>query len=512
MPTTRSGNRDISQVTTITNMPAKRPPPVPGSPPPVTTGYDGAQHARANDYGDLVTTGGGGMGEIVGANDYMESMSEARNARAHGSQVGSDTHRDNMSYAGGAFATFNLAFDISKTVQMFMDADTTGQERAGALIGNVGGVGATAAAFSKIAETAQGGDAAPEVTKAANAVLGEIAGILGVIKSGYELVRQIVELINDADDLEGDQTGGRVVDIVRSALEAGKGTIETINAFMDHLGTVTGPMLQAAPGIGIAMGVLDVISQGIKIAYAAVAWGDMRDDKRATKEKLIGKPPTKTWYQFGNPSAQAEADKIISSRAALKAERAALLKAGPGTSARSAATHGTKLADIDARLTAGKDKNRQAKEYLLAKDLQRVAAKRIRRAALNIGTALPGIAGDIAVLSGVGAGVGGGLKAAGSGVKLGAVGFRMLKQAYHDRGDGTKSAKSTRAKEHRYDEMIQRMTKNMLRVNAGTDPLEKKQALNRVLASGMTPATMNEHRANGPKLYKAWVAALKKRD
>lgn len=452
-----------------------------------TSTHEGDTHGKVNDLGGLVQEGSSSVGHISGGNDYSDNMSKASNAKAYGAQVGSDTDKNNMTYAGGGTAVFGLALDISKTVQLFMDSESTPQERAGAILGSLTSATGVASAMGSVAKTAEGGDAAKEVTKAASSVLSEIAGIMGSIKAGYELVKQIVELIIDADDLESNEKAGKSVAIVKTALEAGKGVIETINAFMSHLGTVTGPMLQAAPGIGIAMGALEIIASGISMGFAYVAYKEMQTDKRDVKVKLQGARETNKTRWGGVKSYKTEADEIIKAVAA-----------------------GTATAEQTA-------KHADASAYMLSRNLQKIASKRIKRGVLNISTALPGIAGDIAILSGAGAAVGGGLKVAGSGAKVLAVGVRMGKQAYHNsKGD----EKSEANKLKMYDGMISGMVKSVIAADTlpASTPEEQttrgqaeKKALNQVLASGMTPARMNKNKAAAPKLYADWVKALKER-
>ena len=452
-----------------------------------TSDYESDTHGTVNDAGDILQEGASSMGHITGGNDFSDNMSKASNAKAFGAQVGSDKDKDNMTYAGGGTAVFGLALDISKTVAVFMDSETTPQERAGAILGSISSGTGVASAMGSVAKTSEGGDAASAATKAASSILSEIAGIMGSIKAGYELVKQIVELVIDADDLEENEKAGKSVAIIKTALEAGKGVIETINAFMSHLGTVTGPMLQAAPGLGIAIGALEIIASGISMGFAYVAFKEMRTDKRDAKEKLQGARAANKTKWGGVKSYKTEADEIIKAVAA-----------GTATEEQ-------------------KSKHADAEAYMLSRNLQTVAGKRIKRGILNISTALPGIAGDIAILSGAGAAVGGGLKVAGSGAKVIALAVRMGKQAYHDaKGD----EKSTASKHAMYDGMVRGMVRGVVAAGSLPDTTEEDKAarskaetkaLNQVLASGMTPATMNKHKADAPKLYATWIDALKER-
>ena len=168
-------------------------------------------------------------------------------------------------------------------------------------------------------------------------------------------------------------------------------------------------------------------------------------------------------------------------------------------------THGSATAKLDEK-KAIKTKAAEAKDYMLAKNLQEIAAKRIKRGALNIGLTLPAIAGDIAILSGAGAAVGAGLKVASGGGKMLAVGVRMAKQAYHNsKGDD----KSETSKLALYDRLIKGMTDNV--INSAGNPDKQKSASRQVIASGLSMHVMTANKDDGPKLYKEWIKALKQR-
>jgi hypothetical protein len=152
-------------------------------------------------------------------------------------------------------------------------------------------------------------------------------------------------------------------------------------------------------------------------------------------------------------------------------------------------------------------------DYELNKGLQEVAGKRINRAVLNIAAALPGIAGDIATLSGVGAAVGTGLKVAGSGIKVLSAGVRMIKQKVNDK---LGNEKSTAKKLERYKNMVDSMVKHIIENEGNPD---KMKAIEReVVASGMTMQKIKSKMTGkgtpdqkGKELYKDWIDALKQR-
>lgn len=526
-------------------------------------------HENANNLGDGLKGGTGSIGEFDSANSFRKDMQTAHTGKDDGTTglAGRDkAEQGNITIASGAMSTFDLVLDISKAIQIFTSNESSAMEKGGAVMGIASSTTKTAAGMSSITKTAQDSQAG-STTDVADKVLGEIAGFIGIFQGGYNMVKAIYELVSKGAQMTDREKAAGVGELVKAVLETGKGTVELINKFMSHLGTVAAPLLAAAPGIGIAMNCIELIMNGINIGFAYCAWVEMRDDKRTFK------PPTGKTFWGGNKSFKAtaqgtinKADEIERDHAEAKRalDAAALLVTGAGTSVSETAENLRKLkaekvalekspkpmtkkdserlkrlpalisaAERDAtkakdkkaehershttatstmaERTAKNDELTNAREYMHSKNLQEIAAKRIQRGALNIGLTLPAIAGDIAILSGAGAAVGAGLKAASGGGKLLAVGVRMAKQAYHNsKGDD----KSELSKLKLYDRLIKGMTKHVIDGAAKTGPAGvelRARALREITASGLSLATMEKYRTDGGELYKAWLKALKQR-
>jgi hypothetical protein len=513
--------------------------------------------------------GTGSFGEFDSANSFRTDITTARGrdeSTATG-KWGDKSSQGGISITGNVMSTFDLALDVSKTVQMFMNKDASDADKAGAVMGALASTGKTASSMSGIAKTAQDAQKG-SVTDSANSVLGEIAGILTVLSSGYTLVKTIVELISKAGDLTDNEKATKSMEAIKAALDTGKGIIETINKFMSHLGSLATGLVTAVPAIGIAISCVELIMNGINMGYAYVAWAEMREDKRSFKSKATDKDAGKTFWG-GNKSYKAIAASNIAEGDKAKAEHEAAIKALADaetahsgnadkvtqlettikdlkaqrkleTNKRAQQSLDRRIIKATADLKQAKDaatgsdttrttaqstrdtkkgafdaiseKYENSKEYMVSKNLQEIAAKRIQRGALNIGLTLPSIAGDIAILSGAGAAVGGGLKAASGGGKLLAVGIRMGKQAYHNaKGD----SKSEENKLKMYDGVIKAIIGHTIKANEAADPAIKAtlaaKAIREIQASGMALSTMEAKKGDGQALYSAWLSALKKR-
>ena len=500
--------------------------------------------SKAGEVMDAVQQGTGSFGNFNDANDFSSNAAQYNLNIRYGSQWGSTDQQNTLAGFGSADAAFGLAVGVTGMVKLLMDKDASGKEKAGAVIGTVGGVTNTASSIAGTEQTVEGNNVLDATKEAAN-VLAEIAGIWSIVQAGYELVCQIVDLVKEADNLEDGEKASRSFGVIKAALEGGKSLAETILAFEKHLGTVTGPMLQAAPGIGIAMGCIDLIMQGLNIGYSYVAYSEMREDKRAAKATLqtaLGITPSKTKWG-GNTSVVGEAKRVMADAAQARkdaedaqkeVDKLTNIPAPTGKTKAAAHAKALKAAQDKAKTTktasdALVDKAEQSADYVLARNLQTIAGKRIKRSALNISATLPAIAGDIAMLTGAGAAVGAGLKAGGGLIKFLGAGIRMGKQLYHN---VKKDEKSTANKLKAYEGMIEGMIAGVFKVNempGATKPdrtarlAAQQQMMSRIEASGMTKLVMNRFAPNekdsddkqkekGAELYKRWIEALKKRD
>ncbi|GAA5155536.1 hypothetical protein GCM10023340_41090 [Nocardioides marinquilinus] len=365
-------------------------------------------------------------------------------------------------------------------------ASATGTVAAGAgsqLETSQGGSDKAAVADGRAVETA-----APADVQLAENILGAISAKISVVKTAYKAVKDIVRAI-DERNLGTGTVARNSLSAVKASVDLGQAAMKAVNAILEPMGMVTGPMMAAVPGLGIAIGVLDILSNGIALGIAYNGWARMRDDKREAKKVLFeaknwGK--TKKWYG-GNESG---------------AELAALILQDAETFPDKAVA-----SEVEA-----------AKDYQLSKSLQEIGGKRIRRNLLNISAAVPGIAGDIAMLTGVGAGVGAGLKLGGSALKGGAALTRLGKQGLKDAfGIGGTTAKKLAA----YDGMIMAMSNKIISVGALGDVEgvqdRRDDVTHQVMASGLNVRAIKVAVAGnaptlGADLWRMWVKALKNRD
>ncbi|MEO6122922.1 MAG: hypothetical protein ABIR32_04375 [Ilumatobacteraceae bacterium] len=177
------------------------------------------------------------------------------------------------------------------------------------------------------------------------------------------------------------------MDIIKTSLEAVKGGLSAVKSFLDLANSgVSVAMVNAIPGLGIAIGCAEMIVRSVDLVVSLVRSSDMRKSKQAAKTVLGGKK---------------------------------------GTSLKDEAT---------LKLTTGTDDEKAAAaEYLTAKGLQYVNDKRTRRALLKMTVAMAKIAGDATTLGGVSAPVGIGLKVGAVVLDLGATVFRKFKQWARDK-------------------------------------------------------------------------------
>ena len=272
------------------------------------TGELTSGHEKANKGLEGVQGGTSSIGEFDSANNYRQGLADSHgthadatsgkqvnNEQATGKAGPTDQVQADITGAAAGMATFDLVVDISKTIQVFMSNESTKMDKAQAVLGTAGTGGKAAAGIASAVKAGQNADTG-SATDIGAKVTAEIGGFLTVFSSGYKIVKQIYELASkEPDDKMSDQEKASAgVEMVKNILELAKGIVEQIGNFMSHLGTVAAGVLSAAPAIGIAINTMDMIMNGINIGYSWVSWKEMRTDKRASKEALLGAPAAKS--------------------------------------------------------------------------------------------------------------------------------------------------------------------------------------------------------------------------
>lgn len=532
--------------------------------------FGGDGHGTANDVMEMMQGGTSAPGELNSQNSYQDNLKKA-GVKGQADKVGSETDGNNLTYAAGAMSAFDLALQISKTVQMVRSGTADPWKIAGAALGILSSGTTLGGGIADIVKAATGADD-KSAAAVASGVLGSITSGINIIAKGKDFVQQFIDLVKDCKENSTAAVVTSVIGLVKTLVESAKGVLEFVNSIYEKVSSVTGAMLSAVPALGIAINVLDILMSGVNLVSAWISWAEMRLDKRGSKEKVLGRAANKSagirGFFGGHESAEGTAKGKIAAWEQLKLERQAAIdaKSAAATDLVSAKEARQKVVDrigelekkkpltatekkeltklkndlkVHDKTVAAKEKTAQEKEdaekakgtelqnseqgakdsrdYLASKDLQYITGKRIRRQVLNISTVLPALAGDIAILSGVGAGVGGGLKIASGGAKLLATGVRMAKQAYHDK-QGETDPKSRIAKLKTYDRLIGVMSDHVIEVDAfekgGGDPKVvaemQAKAEREITASGMTKAKLARLTKDPDpnKAYIEWVKAL----
>jgi hypothetical protein len=527
-----------------------------------TPGNETSERLETFDGASEVIKGGGSdVNDAFNAAEGYESDYTTA-TKIHNSAMTDAKGDTKISEAGAAFAAFGVIADGARTLKLFIDGGKP-TDKAEAIIGTVASTSSVAsagAAVQKNREALADSDGnASSMTTAAAGILEEVTGAINAFKAGFKLVKDIVQIIRKADDMDDKEKVERTGVILKTALEGGKAVVDIINGIYHKAGHMTTALLHAAPGIGIAMNVMDSILNGINIGYSYVSYSEMqghkRESKSAVQDKAVQKRATELFEAAKtNPPAQrlTMADALAKAQEEFGAQDTTFLGIKVGHRSGKAAAKYLKekaqqrlaAATTPEEKAAAQAELDDADSYSTTRGLQGVAAKRIKRGVLNIATTLPAIAGDIATLSGVGAAIGGGLKAGSAGAKGLATLVRLGKQAIRDNFSdklGLSKNKTTEGKAQAYDAMITSMVRHITEANAIKTTMDqigplgdlvktngvvnqiddptavlKKQAAQKkaaamVEASGMRPRKIADLRTQPKKLYGEWVDALKKR-
>ena len=510
---------------------------------------------------EVIKGGGSDVNDAFnGAEGYEGDYTTA--TKIHNSAMTDAKGDTKISEAGAAFAAFGLVADGARTVKLFID-NGKATDKAEAIIGTVASTSSVASAGAAVQKNREGLAAtdgnASAMTTAAAGILEEVTGAINAFKAGFKLVKDIVQIIRKADDMDDKEKVERTGVILKTALEGGKGVVDIINGIYHKAGHMTTALLHAAPGIGIAMNVMDSILNGINIGYSYISYSEMQEHKRDSKSAVQDKAVEKRAKElFDAAATKPAAERLTMEDATALAQEEFGAKdttflgvkvghrSGKGAAKylKEKAQQRVAAASTPEEKAAAQAELDEADSYTTTRGLQGVAAKRIKRGVLNIATTLPAIAGDIATLTGVGAAIGGGLKAGSAGAKGLATLVRLGKQAIRDNFSdklGLSKNKTSEGKAQAYDAMITSMVRHITEANAiettmdeidsfgdkvkkngvvsriedPTAVLKKKAAQKKaaamVEASGMQPRKIADLRAEPKELYQEWVGALKKR-
>lgn len=443
------------------------------------------------------TTGdrvGGAAGKIGDTAGILPDINDAQDAmKANGGSVSSDME-SGVGVAAGVGDTITMFTGLAEAIVAFRDPDADGGDKAGAVLTGIAAVGTGTKGVSGAVDKAGAGS---DATSAAQGIAGFADAFAG-IKDTFFAIKHIVDLAKDANKMTSQEKFKASMEIISDALSAAKSGVSSAKAFYDLWGGGAGaPLVNAVPGLGIALCAVDIIVRAVDLVSALV-W---RHRMQARKREL---------------------------------KTGGLLGGVKGTTLKPVAE--AYMRDIDAKRERGEavtddEEERYAayEEYLLSKGLQYISSKRANRAVLKISVAMGKMAGDVAVLGGASAPVGIGIKGGAMAVDVGASLFRRFKQWGRDKA-ATRAAggqtggffsmfnadKSTAKKLAGYNRMIDKIFTMIVKAVQIADPTQQGVAMARVEsfvgAMGLSISHMHRLKARPAELRMAMIVAMKKRE
>lgn len=279
------------------------------------------------------------------------------------------------------------------------------------------------------------------------------------IKSTYSLVKTAVDLAKNANEKSGQEKFEDTMGMVSNLIEMASSGVNAAKTFLETF-TTAGPgaaLTNSVPGLGIALGTVDLTVRAFALVKAMVQKHRMQKDKRATKENLEIEMPDGTKVK-GQTGKKFEAATLYKK----------LVKKNENYPQQGFSPHPKGCTQKELDFLFRCDSNPEFQHYLMTKGLQYINKKRANRALLKIAVAMTKISGDVATLGGASAPVGIGLKAGALAIDVGASLFRKFKQHFRDKRakkekkgeevgaflNAFDSKKSTAAKTKRYNKTI----------------------------------------------------------
>ena len=463
-----------------------------------SAGADSVGEQTAGIIGDSFDGIGTGLSTPGDANDAAEAL---------GNKKFGETGSASATNAGIAGSSFGTAASFVSTVMVFVNNESA-RRKAEAVVGTGAaaiGLASNVTSFAK--------DAGKTVKGSAKEGMGALTGVVNAVFACYEGVMIAINLYRKWDEKSKTDVAGDSLQMLIKAATAAKESAAAAKAIIDN------PVSAAAkslPAFGIALTLLDLMSEGISLVGNGIDLHKMTNQKRGDKQALAALicKKSKPFNDDGTPNFTDEFEKAVGDPTKVaKAKKSYHHSAYKGDT-KGSLKHAARLA---AHAFENEDIGREARNYLLSKDIQDINQKRVNRGILNILTTVPSLVGDITTLSGVAAPAGAGLKAASAGAKFGAWLVRTVKQTVHNVREDSKSAS---AKAERYDDMIKVSllhVADLIKTGESTDSKDKDAfpgKLQRVQlqmgAMGMPLEKLFSYKEPADA-YSKWVDALKHR-
>ena len=400
---------------------------------------------------------------------------------------------------------------------------------------------------------------------------GGVGDALGALKSAFSSIKKTVEAVKEASNNTAKQNAKAALNLAEDWTNTAKSTLESINGIKEALGgDAFGGIGEAIPGLDIALTGINIIKEAYTLI---VAWkehkkmlkekeeiekgeagisGDVeeirilkaeRDNVQSVKDEDSGRIKTMNdRIDLLNAEIAAKgADSAYNKSSFLglgksekekaQAEIAELTKERDRLAARQGLLDGKitiaqkKIDDKEKSLDPGRlDK---VNDYSLISEIDDANKKRIVRNSVLLVADFASLAGGIANLTGVGGGVGAGLKAAAGGLKVGMKGARMAKQTGRDKAaksaaisDGASSSmfdtsKSSAAKKARRQEQMKYLM-NKVRNLPTNDEVKFNAEVPKIEgyfnAIGIEPATLYKKNGNPQEQFNMLYKALIERE
>lgn len=380
-----------------------------------------------------------------------------------------------LGVSGGVTDTLSMFTGIASAIKAYREQEATADKTGAVLSGIQSGLTGAKGVSAIVNKAGAGGKS----LEAAGTLSGITDGF-STIKETFFVIKEIVGLVKNAQTLSSEEKFYASMRVIQKALEAAKGGVSAAKSFYDTWGGgAAGSLVQSVPGLGLALGCVDLIVRGFTLITAEIHKAKVRAKKRELKTRLGGET---------GKSSQDLAEQILA---------------------------GTLQGDKDA-----------AEEYLFAKGLQYINQKRSNRAILKISVAMAKISGDAATLGGASAPVGIGLKAGAMGVDVGASIFRTVKQKGRDKAATSatdsfwrsvfSADRSTTAKLAEYEKTINTLFDMIIKASEQSDAAKREITMERcsdyVAAIGFSIEEMHRYRNDVDELRKKMFEALKRRE
>jgi len=309
-------------------------------------------------------------------------------------------HAGNMGIVGDSITGVTGLIGLVKGFKDLGDPEATAADLFETAMKIEQGVMKTGESVSKLVHTAKNSGTPTTASKFGSTFEGYGAAF-GAIHEGFVGMRKLVKLVNERQDYSTSEKAAKSAEVGAHVLESAKNIVLSVKSFIELVnGAASGGLMSAVPALGIAVSAAKLIMDGYYLAKS----NTNRKLMNERREAIQGKTDMSGASEFYRSTDAGIANK----KQVIKEDKARINDPKTGSRAKKRLKKRIKTLEeeiivLQTKKSTDKLSRDDVAEYTMATEFRDANTKRVIRQGVHIGAEFTKIAGEIAILTGVGA-------------------------------------------------------------------------------------------------------------